>query len=107
MKKILISLLLCITVYGNEFLTPYEYGKALYKNPRGIGCIKCHGRYGEGAIISYIKQNGQLKPIAAPKITGLTFDRFEEGLKLGKGFMPKYDLSVSEIVSLYIFLNPQ
>lgn len=108
MKKILIfNLLLYIVVYGNDFLTPYEYGKALYKNPRGIGCIQCHGQYGEGSIISYIKQNGKLKPIIAPKITNITFDKFEEGLKLGKGFMPQYDLSVSEIVSLYIYLNPQ
>lgn len=108
MKKIfLISILLCSIAYSNNFLSPYEYGKALYKNPRGIGCIKCHGQYGEGTIISYIKQNGKLKPIIAPKITGISFDKFEEALKLGKSFMPKYNLSVSEVVSLYIFLNPQ
>lgn len=108
MKKIfLISILLCYIAYSNNFLSPYEYGKALYKNPRGIGCIKCHGQYGEGTIISYIKQNGKLKPIIAPKITGISFDKFEAALKLGKSFMPKYNLSVSEVVSLYIFLNPQ
>ena len=108
MKKMLLSsILLCCIAHSNNFLSPYEYGKALYKNPRGIGCIKCHGQYGEGTIISYIKQNGKLKPIIAPKITGISFDKFEEALKLGKGFMPKYNLSVSEIVSLYIFLNPQ
>lgn len=89
-----------------EFITQYEYGKALYNNPRSIGCIKCHGENGEGAIISHIKQNGKLKPIIAPNITNLTFARFEEGLKLGKGFMPKYNLTASEMVSLYIFLNP-
>lgn len=89
-----------------EFLTQYEYGKALYKNPRNIGCSKCHGENGEGSIISYIKQNGKLKPIIAPKITGLKFSKFEAALKNGKGLMPKYDLSASEMVSLYIYLNP-
>ncbi|RAX51812.1 hypothetical protein CCY99_08405 [Helicobacter sp. 16-1353] len=111
-----ISSIFCLIIFSfpmlnadgerKEFLTQYEYGKALYNNPRNIGCIKCHGQNGEGAIISYIKQNGKLKPIIAPKITGLKFARFEQGLKSGKGFMPRYNLTASEMVSLYIFLNP-
>ncbi len=114
MKKIFLLILYSLVVVSlqaqeeqrKEFLTQYEYGKALYKNPRNIGCIKCHGKNGEGSTISYIKQNGSTKPIVAPKITGTKFTEFENALKSGKGFMPKYNLSTSEIVSLYIFLNP-
>lgn len=96
-------------VYANdtkEFITQYEYGKALYENPRSIGCNKCHGNNGEGSIISHINQNGKWKPIIAPKITGTSFAKFENALKSGKGLMPKYNLNPSEMVSLYIFLNP-
>lgn len=89
-----------------EFLTQREYGKALYSNPRGIGCIQCHGQNGNGGIIGYTKQKGKQKPILAPKITNIKFIRFENALKNGKGFMPKYNLSASEMVALYSYLNP-
>jgi len=29
-----------------------EYASSLYKNPRGIGCQKCHGLKGEGKLIA-------------------------------------------------------
>lgn len=85
-----------------EFLTQYEYGRALYNNPRGIGCNECHGNNGEGAIVSYIKS----KPIIAPKITNMDFRRFEAALRSGKGIMPKYNITARELVALYAFLNP-
>ncbi|RDU60836.1 cytochrome c [Helicobacter sp. MIT 14-3879] len=89
-----------------EFLTQYEYGKALYKKPRGIGCIECHGRNGEGSVISYIKQKNKNKPIIAPNIRGVGFIKFESALKNGKGVMPRYNLTASEMLALYIYLNP-
>lgn len=89
-----------------DFLTLFEYGRALYKNPRGIGCIKCHGDNAEGAIISTIYQNGKAKNIAAPDIRGVNFIRFESALKTPKGLMPSYNLTSSELLALYKFLNP-
>lgn len=26
-----------------DFISDLEYGMALYKNPRGVACAKCHG----------------------------------------------------------------
>ncbi len=89
-----------------EFLTPYEYGRALYANPRGIGCIECHGDSGEGALIGEYRQNGKLKRVFAPKIRGVKFARFESALKNPKGLMPRYNLTSSELLALYTFLNP-
>ncbi|MGX2983292.1 c-type cytochrome [Helicobacter sp. 23-1045] len=89
-----------------EFITQIEYGKALYKNPRGIGCIKCHGGNAEGAVISIIYQNGKAKKITAPSIRDINFLRFESALKNPKGLMPSYNLTNSELVALYAFLNP-
>lgn len=89
-----------------EFLTPYEYGRALYSNPRGIGCNECHGSSGEGAVISYVRVNNKTKPITAPRITNIDFKTFDNALRSGKGIMPKYNLTAREKVSLYIFLNP-
>lgn len=89
-----------------DFLTLFEYGRALYKNPRGIGCIKCHGDNAEGAIISTIYQNSKAKNITAPDIRGINFIRFESALKNPKGLMPSYNLTSSELLALYTFLNP-
>lgn len=88
-----------------DFITQFEYGRALYKNPRGIGCIKCHGANGEGKIISTITQGGKQKPFTAPKIRGINFIRFESALKNPKGLMPSYNLTSSELLALYTFLN--
>lgn len=88
------------------FLTNIEYGKALYKNPRGIGCIECHGANGEGGVISSITQNGKTKMITAPKIRGVNFTTFESALKNPKGLMPSYNLVSSELLAIYAFLNP-
>jgi argininosuccinate synthase len=35
-----------------SFISNLEYGQMLYKNPRGIGCIKCHGDNGKGKLIA-------------------------------------------------------
>lgn len=89
-----------------DFLTPFEYGRALYKNPRGIGCIKCHGENGEGAIISTIYQSNKPKNITAPDIRKINLAKLESALKNPKGLMPSYNLTSSELVALYTFLNP-
>ena len=89
-----------------DFITQFEYGRALYKNPRGIGCIKCHGANGEGKIISTTTQGGKQKPFIAPKIRGVNFIKFESALKNPKGLMPSYNLTSSELLALYTFLNP-
>lgn len=112
--KNILSILMLILMFtftyaenNTTFINQYEYGKELYKNPRGIGCIQCHGENGEGGVIAYVVQNGKRKEIMAPKIKGLTFVKFENALKYPKGLMPKYYLTIGEILAIYSFLNPE
>jgi len=50
-------LLFPLFLYGeSSFITRMEYSSLLYKNPRGIGCNKCHGLKGEGKLIAKYKE---------------------------------------------------
>ena len=51
MKFISFFLLFATFAFCSEFITKSEYAKMLYQNPRGIGCHKCHGDKGEGALM--------------------------------------------------------
>ena len=42
----------CAVLFAESFISDYEYGQMLFKNPRGIGCNKCHGENGEGSLIA-------------------------------------------------------
>ena len=95
----------------------------LYENPRGIGCIKCHGKNGKGKLIAkyYIinKDNKKIyKQIVAPEITSIIWENFYLKLKKGVvltdgkyrkinyGVMPKYEyLTRSEIEAIYFYLK--
>ena len=33
-----------LLAFSKDFITDIEYGKMLYKNPRGVGCNKCHAK---------------------------------------------------------------
>ncbi len=103
-----ISLLFTGYVYANEsFISSDEYAKMLYKNPRGIGCHKCHGEHGEGKeISSYISGNNKISLIA-PRINNLSIKRFRKALEKGKRLMPEYFLTDVEKVYLYYYLTKQ
>ncbi|PAF41909.1 cytochrome c [Helicobacter sp. 11S02596-1] len=88
-----------------SFITPQEYGKKLYENPRNIGCIKCHGKNGEGEVIARYKQKGKNKIIQAPKISDMDFQTFKKAMNRDKGMMPKYDLTDEEIKAIYLYIT--
>lgn len=88
-----------------SFITPLEYGKMLYENPRGIGCVECHGRYGEGDIVANYMHKNQAKIIRAPRINNLDFNTFRDALQEGKRVMPKYYLTADEIEAIYKYLQ--
>lgn len=88
-----------------DFLTNLEYGRALYKNPRGIGCINCHGARGEGGFLGALPTKNGEKSMTAPKIRGLNFERFKGALASGKGLMPRYNLADDEVLAIFSFLN--
>jgi len=118
MKKLL--LFLPLFLLSEDFISNYEYGAMLYKNPRGIGCIKCHGSDAKGKIIAtYIDdKTGQKKSIIAPNIKKISWEVFYQRVKnskvLKKGkfktlnysVMPKYDYLVdSEIKTIYNYIK--
>ncbi len=88
-----------------SFITTAEYGRMLYENPRGIGCVECHGHYGEGDRIANYTYRKQAKSIQAPRINDLDFKSFKEALQSGKKVMPKYYLTASEIEAIYKYLQ--
>lgn len=110
MRSGLIILLICISVFSQDvdsFITEKEYAQNLYKNPRGIGCNKCHGKNGEGIIISKYKHHGEEKVLKTKPITNLSFQKFNVVLHERRGVMPKYFLTSNEIKTLYNYLHKE
>lgn len=89
----------------SSFITPMEYASSLYKNPRGIGCNKCHGENGEGKVIAHYLHKNKQKVFSAPKINTLKFKEFYKALHVRKKGMPRYFLTQQEIEALYMYLH--
>jgi len=107
MRVILLSLLLFSLYADDSFITPDEYARQLYHNPRGIGCHLCHGESGEGRDIADYEEKGKKMSFLAPAIYGLDLATFSEALKCRKRAMPRYFLTDTEIKALYEYLHPR
>ncbi len=90
---------------NDSFITNMEYAKMLYKNPRGIGCNKCHGIFGQGMIIAKYKEKGKIKYLKAPDIKDLSKEEFFKTFNAKHQIMPKYFLTFKEINTLYSYLQ--
>jgi hypothetical protein len=88
-------------------MTNDEYAKLLYKNPRGIGCDKCHGEMGEGIVISSFIKGKNRHILNGPQINNLSIKKFKKALAKGKGLMPEYFLTDIEKAYLYYYLTIQ
>ena len=110
MKIRLIFWLFFAASFASDFITKTEYAKMLYQNPRGIGCDKCHGRGGEGSLISkykhFDKKTKQVidDELRAPQINNLDFKTFKEGVLSARSVMPSYFLTDEEINLLYEYV---
>ncbi len=103
--KVLLVLLLSSFLFGEDsFITQYEYGEMLYKNPRGIGCIHCHGKHGEGAYIASYVEDGKKVVLRGPDIRKVTLEALKKSLVKRYRIMPTYFLTDSEIRALHYFL---
>lgn len=89
----------------SSFITPMEYASSLYQNPRGIGCHKCHGEFGEGKVIAKYEHKKEQKNFFAPRINDIDFNRFYRALNVRKNGMPRYFLTPKEIQSLYFYVQ--
>lgn len=117
MKFIVFLSIFALNLFSADFITKDEYAKMLYQNPRGISCVKCHGKDGKGTIIARYKDiktkkiDGQIfkeeinKTLDAPDITALDFEHFTNGIMDAKGVMPTYFLTIDEIKSLYYYVT--
>ncbi|MSN96732.1 cytochrome c [Campylobacter sp. FMV-PI01] len=112
MKKVFVLLIVFIKfLFADSFITDVEYGKMLYKNPRGIGCNKCHGAKGEGGIIATYKELNKIdrkkynKNLVAPAINELDPQEFADGVLKSNKIMPMYFLTKDEIIAIYKYLK--
>ncbi len=98
----------------NSFITQLEYGEMLYKNPRGVGCIKCHKKADKSVVIAKYKEIDKKtkklveKSIVVPAINKVSFEKFVEKMKADKTeskVMPTYFLTDDELKSLYYYIK--
>ncbi|QCD52933.1 c-type cytochrome [Campylobacter sp. RM16192] len=110
MRKLALFSLLFGYLFASDFITKTEYAKMLYSNPRGIGCDKCHGKKGEGALIAKFRRfDKKLNKVVddelrAPRINDLDFWTFQKAVVSPKGMMPTYFLTDEEMVLLYEYV---
>lgn len=90
---------------SDSFITPQEYGASLYENPRGIGCVKCHGKDGEETLLASYIHKGKQKHVIIPRINNLDFQAFKKALSIDKGIMPKYGLTDEEINAIFLYIT--
>lgn len=106
MKYILIFF--CFYLFADtDFLSKEEYQLSLYKNPRGIGCDKCHGLDGSEQVFSSYIENKVKKEVIIPSIKDISYNRFYDTLtkKNKSKLMPNYYLTDNEIKNLYLYLQ--
>ena len=93
----------------SSFITKFEYGAMLYKNPRGIGCHKCHAKGDKEVIIAMYKdKKGKMMPLMAPPIAKVSYAAFSKKLNAKKNrslVMPTYFLTQNEIKSIYHYIT--
>ncbi len=99
-------ILLFNLLFGEDFISKFEYGQMLYENPRGVSCKKCHGKVGEGAFIaSFIDAKGKKHEFYGPDIRGLDFKSFKKHIESGGRIMPRFFLTNKELEALYEFIR--
>ena len=98
----------------NLFITKFEYGAMLYKNPRGIGCNKCHESGNKTIQLAQYqklnKKNNKLENISivVPPINIVTFKKFKKKLTADNRdslIMPTYFLTQDELKSIYFYIK--
>ncbi len=104
MRLLIMIPMLLSALYG-DFITTDEYAKMLYKNPRGIGCDKCHGEHGEGMVISIYVKDGKEYELKAPRINNISMKKFLAAFKKRSDLMPEYYLTTEEKAHLYYYLT--
>ena len=101
---------------SESFLSIVEYGRMLYKNPRGISCSQCHGKEGKGGqkIAKYYDKNRNPKLLKGVDIRAYSLDDLRASLKnqyrennrrKKHKIMPIYYLTNEEVEAIYYYLQ--
>lgn len=99
-----------------SFLSSVEYGRMLYKQPRGISCSKCHGKMGKGGqkIAKYYDKQKNPKILKGVDIRAYSLKELKASLKNEyrennrrkyHKIMPIYYLTNEEIQAIYDYLQ--
>jgi mono/diheme cytochrome c family protein len=99
-----------------SFLSSVEYGRMLYKNPRGISCSQCHGKGGQGGqkIAKYYDKNRNPKLLKGVDITRYSFSDLKASLnnqyrennrRKAHKIMPMYYLTDNEVEAIFHYLQ--
>jgi len=102
-----LCLCLCLfSLHAEDFISEFEYGQMLYRDPRGVSCVPCHGETGEGReIVSYKNSKGERITISGPDIRSASLEQIRESVQQGKGVMPRYFLTDKEIRTIHAYLQ--
>jgi hypothetical protein len=99
------TFLLASTLFAAEpFITPREYGAAIYNDYESLACVVCHGRNAEGKTLAYYERKRKSEAVFAPPLKNLGESALKKGL-LRHGFGPPYYLSDSELNALSVYLR--
>jgi len=106
-----------LTIETSEsFLSSVEYGRMLYKNPRGISCSQCHGKEGKGGqkIAKYYDKKRNPKLLKGVDITSYSLKDLKASLKNEyrennkrkyHKIMPMYYLIDEEVQAIFDYLQ--
>ncbi len=108
MKKhiLLLGLLLATGISAEDFITDFEYGQMLYRDPRGASCAACHGETGSGKLIGeYPDKTGRIVTLRGPDIRHATLQQIRNSVRKGAGVMPRYFLTEQEVKTIHAYLK--
>ena len=106
MKHIFIVTFLLSLIHSEDFISEYEYGQMLYKDPRGVSCASCHGTVGERTFIASFKnEDNTTRDFYSPDIRKLGLKKFKKALDRGGRIMPKYYLTDKEVEAIYKYVK--
>ena len=101
---------------SESFLSSVEYGRILYKQPRGISCSQCHGSEGKGGqkIAKYYDKKRNPKLLKGVNITSYSLKDLKASLKneyrennrrKRHKIMPMYYLTDEEVQAIFDYLQ--
>lgn len=88
-----------------DFISHYEYGEMLYDNPRGVSCVQCHGKSGEGRVIVAYKEMNERRELKGADIRQKSLKEMIHSVNSYHQVMPRYYLTNEEIKAIYDYLQ--